>query len=163
MTLQLSHFIDFFYHFLLIVVYFSQFLVIMEPHISSVDDLVQDSFDPDPPSLANEASAVSTQQNPYLQMLEASSSLKLLQPQRVQNAFDKQGGPTGLFHLFLSRSWCKCMRQWTNKNLVAKGQPIVSDRKFLAYLGLELAMSILQLNEIYHYWQTDMFTGHEDF
>ena len=55
----------------------------MELHISSVDDLVQDSFDPDPPSLANEDSAVSTQQNPYLQMLEASSSLKLLQPQNL--------------------------------------------------------------------------------
>ena len=40
----------------------------MELHISSVDDLVQDSFDPDPPSLANEDSVVSTQQNPHLQV-----------------------------------------------------------------------------------------------
>jgi Transposase IS4 len=35
--------------------------------------------------------------------------------------------------------------------------------KFRAYLGLEMAMSILQINDISYYWRKDMFTGHEDF
>ena len=35
--------------------------------------------------------------------------------------------------------------------------------KFRAYLGLEMAMSILQMNDISYYCRKDMFTGHEDF
>ena len=35
--------------------------------------------------------------------------------------------------------------------------------KFNAFIGLEMAMSIVQLNEIKDYWRTGFFEGHKDF
>jgi Transposase IS4 len=63
----------------------------------------------------------------------------------------------------LTNFWFNCVRTWTNKNLKEKGIKEVSEMKFRAYLGLEMAMSILQINHISYYWRKDMFTGHEDF
>ena len=55
------------------------------------------------------------------------------------------------------------IRTWTNYNLKNKGLKEVNENKFRAYVGLEMAMSIVQLNDISYYWKTEMFTGHEDF
>jgi Transposase IS4 len=63
----------------------------------------------------------------------------------------------------LTNSWFNCVRTWTNKNLKEKGIKEVNEMKFRAYLGLEMAMSILQINDISYYWRKVMFTGHEDF
>jgi Transposase IS4 len=55
------------------------------------------------------------------------------------------------------------MRLWTNKRILAMGGKKVSAPKFRAYIGLEIAMSILQMNNMTYYWKTEMFTGHDDF
>ena len=39
----------------------------------------------------------------------------------------------------------------------------MSQTKFLAYIGLEMAMSIAQFNTVEEYWKRDMFLGHTDF
>ncbi len=69
----------------------------------------------------------------------------------------------GLFHLFLNRSFLECIRKWTNAELSKKGKKKVSTEIFNAYIGLELAMSIVQLNNMHDYWSTKMFLGNEDF
>lgn len=47
--------------------------------------------------------------------------------------------------------------------MIEKGLKSVNESKFRAYVGLEMAMSILQLNDISSYWRTGMFLGHDDF
>lgn len=39
----------------------------------------------------------------------------------------------------------------------------ISETKFRAYVGLEMAMSIDSYNDISDYWKTNMFSGHNDF
>jgi len=55
------------------------------------------------------------------------------------------------------------LRSWTNSHLIADGKKEVSQTKFLAYIGLEMAMSIAQFNTVEEYWKRDMFLGHKDF
>src|SRR4051794_3324084 len=83
--------------------------------------------------------------NHYLQALKDQSQLKILQRGRVDLAF-KNKGKLGLFHLFLTGSWLDTIRVWTNRNLSDKGIKECNDLKFDAYLGLEMGMSIVQLN-----------------
>ena len=44
-----------------------------------------------------------------------------------------------------------------------KGKKTISKDTFNAYIGLELAMSIVQPNDINDYWGTKMFLGNEKF
>lgn len=100
--------------------------------------------------------------NPYLCTLVENSSLKLLQESKIKKAFKDQGS-MGLFRLFITNSFMNAIRNWTNYNLKNKGLKEVNEKKFRAYVGLEMAMSIVQFNDISYYWKTEMFTGHEDF
>ena len=50
-----------------------------------------------------------------------------------------------------------------NKKLDEKGKATVNESKFDAYLGLEMAMSIVSFNDTAEYWRSSMFTGHSDF
>ena len=43
------------------------------------------------------------------------------------------------------------------------GSKEINEKQMLAYIGLELAMSIVQLNTIKHYWATEPFLGCVDF
>jgi Transposase IS4 len=43
-----------------------------------------------------------------------------------------------------------------------KGKKKVSKEIFNAYTGLELAMSIVHLNDMHDYWSTKMFLGNDD-
>ena len=98
----------------------------------------------------------------YLKRVREEFTLHILQPARFRRAYRERGN-LGLFLLFLSQSWLDCVRQWTNKNLKEKGLKEVDDNKFKAYLGLEMATSIVQLNDIRSYWKRQLFTGHTDF
>ena len=44
-----------------------------------------------------------------------------------------------------------------------KGISTVNELEFNAYVGLEVAMSLVQLNGIVDYWIKSMFSGHPDF
>jgi Transposase IS4 len=95
----------------------------------------------------------------YVQYLLDSSQLHIIQPDNVKKAY-KTAGVLGLFHLFITSSWFESMRVWTNKRLISKGKKVVSKNQFRAYVGLELAMSIIQMNNMRSFWQSEMFTGH---
>ena len=88
--------------------------------------------------------------------------MKVLQPRHVAAEYidSKQ---VGLFHLFLNRSFFKGVLSWTNQRLVEKGKDAINEKKLMAYVGIEIAMSIVQLSEIREYWATNMFGGHHDF
>ena len=55
------------------------------------------------------------------------------------------------------------MLQWTNVELRKRGSREISIKKLYAYVGLEIAMSIVQIGSIIEYWETKPFSGHEDF
>lgn len=101
-------------------------------------------------------------ENKYVKELADGCFLSLLQETKTKKAF-KENKEKGLFHLFLSTSMFDAILTWTNKNLSEKGKQKVSKEKFLAYVGLEIAMSLISLNQIRQYWETKMFSGHQDF
>ena len=43
-----------------------------------------------------------------------------------------------------------------------KGQGFISQEKFKAYVGIEIAMSIIKLNDISDYWSKKRFLGNKD-
>jgi Transposase IS4 len=49
-----------------------------------------------------------------------------------------------------------------NAVLLKKGKKKVSKEIFNAYIGLELAMSIMHLNCMHNNWSTNMFLGNDD-
>jgi NADH:ubiquinone oxidoreductase subunit D len=53
--------------------------------------------------------------------------------------------------------------QWTSAHLHKRGKRELSLDQLHAYIGLELAMSIVKIGGIRNYWDTTMFTGHSDF
>ncbi len=98
----------------------------------------------------------------YLECLKQSSDLHVLHEGNARATF-KREQEVGLFHLFLTKSWFAAMTQWCNKNLALKGKKKVSVEKFMAYVGLEIAMSFVQLNAIHDYWSGKMFLQQHDF
>ncbi len=78
-----------------------------------------------------------------------------LHEENARAAFEREQ-EVGLFHLFLTKSWCAAMTLWCNKNLAMKGKKKVSVENFMAYVGLEIAMSFVQLNAIHDYWSGKM-------
>ena len=101
-------------------------------------------------------------ENPYIKELTANSRLHLLQPDRIKQAYN-QNKELGLFRLFLSKSFFKCVLRWTNEALNNDGRKPVSESKLWAYIGLEVGMSLVQMNDISAYWETKMFSGHSHF
>ena len=47
--------------------------------------------------------------------------------------------------------------------LLARGKKPISIDKLLAYAGLEMAMSLVQIGSIKEYWAEKCFSGHGDF
>ena len=93
------------------------------------------------------------------------SSIDLKTPELYKKCF-KQEGPLGLFYLFFSRCCLDNIRLWSlvdlgslTNNTKAKCRPDM----FNAYIGLEMAMSLIQMNSIEEFWQTKKFSGHPDF
>jgi len=88
--------------------------------------------------------------------------LSLLQEQKMKKAF-KHKKEKGLFHLILTTSFFEACWNWTNTELEKKGKKTVPQDKFMAYIGLEIAMSLMPLNSIKQYWEDKKFSGHQDF
>ena len=105
---------------------------------------------------------IAVNENNYVQSLIQLSDLHILQEARVRKAYTN-GKEVGLFHLFFTKQYFNMICQWTNARLTENYNITVSDSKFRAYMGLEMAMSIVSLNGITEYWQRDTFSGHEDF
>ena len=102
------------------------------------------------------------QSNKYLWELEQSCSLKILQIEKVRKAYDKKHA-LGLFHLFLSKLWFKTLHRWCCKGMESKGRKKNTFDQFMAYIGLEMAMSLVPLNSIKDYWSSEMFLRQADF
>lgn len=98
--------------------------------------------------------------NPYIKDLLATTKLKILQIDAVKQAYYSK--EIGLFRLFLKNSFFECIRKWTNEVRAKKGQGLVSQEKFKAYVGIEIAMSIIKLNDISDYWSKKQFLGNKD-
>ncbi len=101
-------------------------------------------------------------QNKYVKELADGCYLSLLQETKTKNAF-KKDKEKGLFHLIFTPSFFdSCLKQMNDK-LSRKGKSKISKEKFMAYVGLETAMSLVPLNSISQYWESKMFSGHQDF
>mmetsp|Transcript_10872 Transcript_10872/g.15911 ORF Transcript_10872/g.15911 Transcript_10872/m.15911 type:complete len:303 (+) Transcript_10872:618-1526(+) len=98
---------------------------------------------------------------PYIQELFEITRLEILQPDAVRCAYASK--ELGLFHLFLRKSMFESIRKWTNEESERKGKNDISRGKFNAYVGLEIAMSIIRLNDISDFWCKSMFLGQSDF
>ena len=100
--------------------------------------------------------------NSYIKELTNGSYLSLLQPTKTKKAF-QNNKERGLFHLIFSSKFFEACLKWTNDELAKKGESKVSKEKFMAYVGLEMAMSLVPLNNIRQYWENKKFSGHQDF
>ena len=100
--------------------------------------------------------------NLYVKSLLDSSDLHVLNEKRVKKAFT-DGGEVGLFHLFFTKQYLSVISKWTSGRMMNQNNTSVSESKFRAYVGLEMAMSIIQMNDITEYWKKGMFVGHHDF
>ena len=106
------------------------------------------------------ASALS---NSYIKNLHEKSYLHVKQEDKAKNLFNSKGH-VGLFHLFLPTSSINTFREFTNEELSKLGPSKNANTvEFMAYIGLELATSMIPLSSLADYWKTSMFTGHEDF
>jgi hypothetical protein len=104
-----------------------------------------------------------THENEYLQRLSDDSFLSILQRARVKNAFHSEHKEKALFQLFLAPSLWDSILQWTNVALKGKGKCVISIEKLMAFVGLEIGMSLVQIVSIASYWSTKPFSGHPDF
>ena len=90
-------------------------------------------------------------QNEYIQELLQHTKQEILQKDKVTIAHTSKK-ELGLLHLFLTKAFFESLRSWTNTRLEEKGKKTVSESKFWVFVRLELAMSIMQLNQISDYW-----------
>ena len=100
--------------------------------------------------------------NEFLQSLSSGSCLKLLQRAQCIKKL-KAKGYSGLVSLFVSDPFIDQIWKFTNAWLIQKGYKKCTKRQFRAYVGLEMAMSIIQFNDIKSYWKERIFVGQQDF
>jgi hypothetical protein len=88
--------------------------------------------------------------NAYVKELADKSLLNILQPKCVKNAFnEKDERENRLFQLFLLNRLWEAILVWTNEKLVStEGKNTITIKKLMAYVGLELAMSLIQIRSI---------------
>jgi hypothetical protein len=97
--------------------------------------------------------------NEYIANIMNNSFLSILQPPRVTAAFLKDH-EKGLFDLFLAPTFWSGVLKWTNEYLYKNGKKMITMDQLMAYIGLELAMSIVKIGSIHAYWKEARFTGH---
>jgi len=96
--------------------------------------------------------------NPYLKDLIDKSSTKLLHEANIRKEYDRSG-EAGLFHLFLNKTLFSKLLAWLNVELKKQAKEEICMEKLLAYVGLELAMSLISFSEIADYWaSSDYYT-----
>jgi hypothetical protein len=57
----------------------------------------------------------------YMEDIQDKSDLKVLRVSQARAAYE-QSSSLGLFHLFLTKSWFRSMKQLTNQKLASKGK-----------------------------------------
>ena len=122
---------------------------------SDIEDLLQDFESEDDQQVKNVS-------NEFLSSLESSSGLKVLQRVRCMKKLKTQDY-SGLVSLFFGDKMIDTIWKFTNVRLIQKGYKKTTKKMFRAYIGLEMAMSIVHFNNIKSYWRTGVFVGHEDF
>ena len=93
--------------------------------------------------------------NAYLRKLQDSCALHLRNQSFCEKML-KDHGDSGLFHLFLSRAFFKCLLKWTNLkvNSMRTTQLPVRLSELYVYIGISVYMSIVRLPELKMYWST---------
>jgi hypothetical protein len=125
-----------------------------------VDDIVEDE----------NPSAERLHGNDYLEDLHRSGGIHLHQARTISSIIEADiDVERSLFHLFLTKSFFKAVRKWTNRKLSWSHQSrsdsvdSISLDKLFAYVGLELGMSIIKYNSIAQYWSGNVLEGHAAF
>ena len=117
---------------------------------------------------ASQESDKDLRNNPYIADQLDRAQLQILQPNRIKQAYS-QGqkhscAEKNVVELLLNSTLLENMRQWTNLVLGAKGKgKPTTKNEFDAYIGLEIALSIVKFPKIRDYGGTAMFKGHRDF
>ncbi|KUF83431.1 Dihydrolipoyllysine-residue succinyltransferase [Phytophthora nicotianae] len=100
--------------------------------------------------------------NEYIDGLIRESGLHIIRDKEVQSAYADRG-ELGLFSLFFTRGFRDSLQNWTNTMLKEKGKVEATLFEIDAYIGLEIAMSIIPLTEIKELWSQKLFLGQQDF
>jgi hypothetical protein len=93
--------------------------------------------------------------NPYLRKLQDSCSLLLRNPGHCLNIREEHG-ESGLFHMFISHNFVKCLRQWTNDKIATlrTTERPVQLKEMYVFFGVTMFMSILRLRKLSMYWSS---------
>jgi hypothetical protein len=111
-----------------------------------------------------EPTSFSSTGNAYIDRILRNADLKILQPGLVGNAYESiMDKEAKLFHLFITKDYITNMAKWANELLLRKGRKACTPIEYMAYMGLELGMSLVKFNEMKKYWARGSFLGHETF
>lgn len=100
--------------------------------------------------------------NAYVDGIISESGLHLIREGEVHDAYKKRG-ELGLFSLFFTRDFRDALLRWTNETLKEQGKVKATAFEPDAYIGLEIAMSIIPVTEIKELWSQKVFLGQSDF
>jgi hypothetical protein len=139
-----------------------------QPDLVDDSEIDNDDFHHDDPfdviELEEQEMRDAVNKNDYIAGWIAATKSKLLLEDTVKQKFDLKK-ERGLFHLFLNESLFRALWHWTKCRLEERGSDAssVPYEKFMAYVGLEVAMSLVSMSEIRDYWKTGRFQGQSDF
>ena len=96
---------------------------------------------------------------PYIMKWMERSDIIVNNQDKIVRALEKGGSVQKLFEMFLPSSFWDAVLKWTNQTLALSNLAAVTKHQFMAYVGLELAMSIHPLSKIRDYWSAKPFLG----
>ena len=112
-----------------------------------IDDILEHHFDLESDNTENNPSFFrqSVLSNLYIIKLNETSKLHLLEPNLAVNSY-RRNSYLGLFHLFLPMATLNSYRAYSNVKLAEEGpNKQANTAEFMAYIGLELATSLIPL------------------
>jgi hypothetical protein len=102
--------------------------------------------------------------NPWLQAFVQRTQLHIRHPLTTAKVYETEG-VLGVFHMFMHKNFLNHMRNWTRNKAKAAGLGLrgLPEELFYAYVGLDVAMSLVKFSTLSKYWSNGMFEGHPDF
>jgi hypothetical protein len=100
---------------------------------------------------------------PYIMKWMEQSDIIVNNKEKIVRALEKGGSVQKLFEMVLPSSFWDAVLKWTNQTLALSNLGAVTKHQFMAYVGLELVMSIHPLSEIRDYWSAKPFLGVPEF
>ena len=94
----------------------------------------------------------------FLDKLEQNRNLRIFKEKQVKELYEKKG-VTGLFGLFVDKKLKGNILQWTNTRLSAHNETLLTLEELDAWLGLQLAMSLVPLSNMRDYWCGNVILG----